>query len=44
MRDADAKGLFGVPTCIYKGELFWGADRVDVLKKRLAKEGLKRAA
>jgi 2-hydroxychromene-2-carboxylate isomerase len=40
--DADAKGLFGVPTCIFQGELFWGADRVDVLKRRLTREGLAR--
>jgi 2-hydroxychromene-2-carboxylate isomerase len=39
---ADERGLFGVPTCIFDGELFWGADRVDVLKKRLTKEGLAR--
>ncbi len=37
---ADERGVFGVPTCIFNGELFWGADRVDVLKKRLVKEGL----
>jgi len=39
---ADERGLFGVPTCIFKDELFWGADRVDVLKKRLTQEGLAR--
>ena len=39
---ADERGVFGVPTCIFGGELFWGADRVDVLKKRLTKEGLAR--
>jgi len=39
---ADERGMFGVPTCIFNGELFWGADRVDVLKKRLTKEGLAR--
>ncbi len=39
---ADERGVFGVPTCIFNGELFWGADRVDVLKKRLTKEGLAR--
>ena len=36
----DERGLFGVPTCIFDGELFWGYDRVDVLKKRLTKQGL----
>jgi len=37
---ADERGVFGVPTCIFNGELFWGADRVDVLKQRLTREGL----
>jgi len=40
VRDADGKGLFGVPTCIFDGELFWGADRVDWLKMRLTRAGL----
>lgn len=39
---ADERGVFGVPTCIFNGELFWGADRIDVLKRRLTKEGLAR--
>jgi 2-hydroxychromene-2-carboxylate isomerase len=39
---ADERGVFGVPTCVFNGELFWGADRVDVLKRRLTKEGLAR--
>jgi 2-hydroxychromene-2-carboxylate isomerase len=38
----DARGMFGVPTSIFKDELFWGADRVDVLKQRLTREGLAR--
>jgi len=44
VRDADAKGLFGVPTCVFEGELFWGADRVDWLKMRLTRAGLKRVS
>ena len=24
-----AKGIFGAPTCIVGGELFWGNDRLD---------------
>ena len=39
---ADERGVFGVPTCVFNGELFWGADRVDVLKRRLTKEELAR--
>jgi 2-hydroxychromene-2-carboxylate isomerase len=45
VRDADGKGMFGVPTCIFEDELFWGADRVEVLKRRLVSRGLaKRSA
>jgi 2-hydroxychromene-2-carboxylate isomerase len=40
VREADERGLFGVPTCIFNGELFWGYDRLDVLRMRLTKEGL----
>ena len=42
VREADGKGLFGVPTSIFDGELFWGADRVDWLKLRLTRAGLAR--
>jgi 2-hydroxychromene-2-carboxylate isomerase len=42
-READEAGVFGVPTCVFQGELFWGADRVDVLKRRLAAAGLVRS-
>jgi len=33
-------GHWGVPTCTYKGEPFFGQDRLDVLLWRLKKEGL----
>ncbi len=33
-------GHWGVPTCAYKGEPFFGQDRLDVLLWRLKKEGL----
>ncbi len=35
-----AAGHWGVPTCAYKGEPFFGQDRLDVLLWRLQKEGL----
>lgn len=35
-----AAGHWGVPTCAYKGEPFFGQDRLDVLLWRLKKEGL----
>jgi 2-hydroxychromene-2-carboxylate isomerase len=30
-------GIFGVPTYVYKGELFWGQDRQDFLEQALQK-------
>jgi len=33
---AIAAGLFGVPSFVYQGELFWGADRIDSLLRRIA--------
>jgi len=33
--DADSKGIFGVPTFVLDGELFWGVDRLPVLEWRL---------
>lgn len=32
---AEAAGVFGVPTMVFDGELFWGGDRVDALKRRI---------
>ena len=29
---AEADGVFGVPSCVFQNELFWGADRVDMLR------------
>jgi 2-hydroxychromene-2-carboxylate isomerase len=34
--EAEAAGVFGVPTFVYEGELFWGTDRIELLKERLA--------
>lgn len=33
--EAMAQGVFGVPTFIYQGELFWGTDRLPLLRARL---------
>ena len=32
---AEKTGLFGVPSFIVDGELFWGADRVEHVKRKL---------
>jgi 2-hydroxychromene-2-carboxylate isomerase len=33
---AIADGVFGVPSFVYQDELFWGADRIDSLLRRVA--------
>lgn len=40
--EAEAAGVFAVPTFVLEGELFWGQDRVDLLRATLAKKGLKK--
>ena len=32
---AETLGVFGAPTFVYRGELFWGSDRVDLLAATL---------
>jgi len=36
--EAKEAGVFGVPTFVLDGELFWGYDRIDLLRERLAAE------
>ena len=31
--EAEALGVFGVPTMVFNGELFWGGDRIDLFEK-----------
>jgi 2-hydroxychromene-2-carboxylate isomerase len=33
--EAEALGVFGVPTMVFKGELFWGGDRIPMLIERI---------
>ena len=35
--DAETLGVFGVPTMVLNGELFWGTDRIDMLVERIKK-------
>jgi 2-hydroxychromene-2-carboxylate isomerase len=37
---AAARGVFGVPTLIVQGQLFWGADATDFVKAYLADPGI----
>ena len=40
--EAEASGVFGVPTFVFNGELFWGGDRIGLLRERLDEKGVKR--
>jgi len=40
--EAEAAGIFGVPTFVLDGELFWGGDRIGLLRERLDEKGVKR--
>jgi len=40
--EAEASGDFGVPTFAFEGELFWGGDRIGLLRERLDEKGVKR--
>ena len=33
--EAESLGVFGVPSMLLEGELFWGGDRIDALARRL---------
>ncbi len=35
VEEAEAAGVFGVPSFIHEGEFFWGTDRIDLLRERL---------
>jgi 2-hydroxychromene-2-carboxylate isomerase len=37
--EAEAAGVFGVPTLVFEGELFWGGDRIGLLRERLDERG-----
>jgi 2-hydroxychromene-2-carboxylate isomerase len=40
-KDHEAAGHWGVPTCAFRGEPFFGQDRLDVLMWRLKQAGLR---
>ena len=43
-KDHEAAGHWGVPTCAFRGEPFFGQDRLDVLMWRLTQNGLEERA
>jgi 2-hydroxychromene-2-carboxylate isomerase len=40
--EAHERGVFGVPTYVVQGELFWGYDRLDMLRERLTELGCRK--
>jgi 2-hydroxychromene-2-carboxylate isomerase len=40
--EAAADHIFGVPLFVFRGEQFWGHDRIPLLEERLAEAGLSR--
>jgi 2-hydroxychromene-2-carboxylate isomerase len=42
--EAEAAGVFGVPMFVVDGELFWGGDRLDLVRETLDVLGLRRGA
>ena len=41
IEEAHADRVFGVPIFVFRGEPFWGQDRMGLLEERLAEAGLK---
>lgn len=37
--EAEARGVFGVPTMVFNDELFWGTDRIDMPVERINNPG-----
>jgi 2-hydroxychromene-2-carboxylate isomerase len=40
--EAEASGVFGVPSFVFDDELFWGGDRLFLLRERLDEKGVQR--
>jgi 2-hydroxychromene-2-carboxylate isomerase len=41
IEEAHEDQVFGVPIFVFRGELFWGQDRIPLLEERLAEAGLR---
>ncbi|GIQ73974.1 DsbA family protein [Bradyrhizobium sp. RD5-C2] len=39
-QESQGDHIFGVPICVFRGEQFWGNDRVPMLERRLQEAGL----
>ncbi len=38
LEEAEARGVFGVPTFVVGEEIFWGGDRVEMVRKAITRE------
>lgn len=43
-KEAESLGVFGVPSMLLDGELFWGGDRIDMLARRLEQRAAETSA
>ena len=43
IEEAHSDEIFGVPMFVFRGERFWGHDRIPLLEERLADAGLRRS-
>lgn len=41
-KEAEARNVFGVPSFVFRDEVFWGTDRIALLRDTLAASGLRR--
>jgi 2-hydroxychromene-2-carboxylate isomerase len=41
-KTGEARGVFGVPSFIFRDEVFWGTDRISMLRELLNEAGLRR--
>ncbi len=41
-KNGEARGVFGVPSFIFRDEVFWGTDRIGMLRDVLEENGLRR--
>lgn len=41
-KNGEARGIFGVPSFIFRDEVFWGTDRIGMLRDVLEEAGLRR--
>lgn len=42
LAEAERRGIFGTPTYVVDGELFWGQDRLDFVDRALVSANVKR--